>query len=383
MQNNQFNQGQKEAGEGIGFRPNTRGYSEEIEKTEGMGEAERSGLEIMEDVKEDGSRDYDKKIEREISIHTMPEKFRVNRTQSKKAKATGLIILIGGFVLIMVVFTSLYFFLFKDMNKKSQESIQLGDSSLIQKYEKKSAEESSVESNEAENLPTSGEEAENEAVESETGFLEEVEIISTTTPEMIAEEEQATSTPEETNNLISDTDNDGLSDREENLIGTDMNNSDSDNDGYGDLAELINLYNPAGTGKIIDNPNISRYENLGFNYSFYYPASWTKVSVGGEDSIMFQSVDGHFIQAIVQLNPGGDDIQDWYQRQFEDEFLAPERTINLDNWWGIKNQDGQTIYITDAKREYIFALSYIAGNREPTIYKNIFEMAVKSFVIGN
>lgn len=383
MLNNQFGQNQKEAGEGIGSRQNIGGYSGEEEKTEGMSDSERSGLEIMGDAQEGASRDYGKKIEREITIHTMPEKFRVNRAQSKRAKTTGLIILIGGFVLIMAIFASLYFFLFRNMNKKSQESAQLSDKSLIQEY--------SVESDQANNSSTPEKKPENQTAEGETGFLEGAEEISTSSPDMIStsspdmiEGGPATSTPgEEVSSLMSDLDNDGLSDQEESLLGTDINNGDSDNDGYGDLAELMSLYNPAGTGKLIGNPNISQYENSGFNYSFYYPTSWTKVSVGGDDSIMFQSADGHFIQAIVQPNPGKDDIQDWHQKQFKDEVLEPARAINLNNWWGIKNEDGLTIYITDAKREYIFVLSYIAGNREVPVYKNIFEMAIQSFVIGN
>ncbi|MEK9165764.1 MAG: hypothetical protein AAB525_02805 [Patescibacteria group bacterium] len=51
-----------------------------------------------------------------------------------------------------------------------------------------------------------------------------------------------------------DSDGDGLSNAVEDSIGTDKNNMDSDGDGYGDKDEIINGYNPKGTGKLpIDN----------------------------------------------------------------------------------------------------------------------------------
>lgn len=47
-----------------------------------------------------------------------------------------------------------------------------------------------------------------------------------------------------------DSDGDGLSDREESLLGTDINNPDTDGDGYSDKQEIDNGYNPLGSGKI-------------------------------------------------------------------------------------------------------------------------------------
>ena len=47
-----------------------------------------------------------------------------------------------------------------------------------------------------------------------------------------------------------DTDNDGLSDIDEVIYGTDMNNPDSDGDGYLDGDEVENGYNPMGDGKL-------------------------------------------------------------------------------------------------------------------------------------
>ncbi len=54
----------------------------------------------------------------------------------------------------------------------------------------------------------------------------------------------------ENNLAINDSDNDGLSDKEEEFYGTDKNNPDTDGDGYKDGAEVKNGYNPLGTGKL-------------------------------------------------------------------------------------------------------------------------------------
>lgn len=49
-------------------------------------------------------------------------------------------------------------------------------------------------------------------------------------------------------------DNDGLSDMVEDAIGTNKDNPDSDDDGYNDKDEIINGYNPGGSGKLsLDN----------------------------------------------------------------------------------------------------------------------------------
>jgi uncharacterized protein YciU (UPF0263 family) len=52
------------------------------------------------------------------------------------------------------------------------------------------------------------------------------------------------------NEIILDTDNDGLNDADEVIYGTDMNNPDSDGDGYLDGDEVENGYNPMGDGKL-------------------------------------------------------------------------------------------------------------------------------------
>ena len=54
-----------------------------------------------------------------------------------------------------------------------------------------------------------------------------------------------------------DSDEDGLSNKLEESIGTDPNNQDTDNDGYSDGAEVSGSYNPLGTGEIKIDTNLT------------------------------------------------------------------------------------------------------------------------------
>jgi len=55
---------------------------------------------------------------------------------------------------------------------------------------------------------------------------------------------------------LTDSDGDGLSDRLESALGSDINNSDTDGDGYSDKQELENGYNPANNQKYNYDQNI-------------------------------------------------------------------------------------------------------------------------------
>jgi len=59
-----------------------------------------------------------------------------------------------------------------------------------------------------------------------------------------------------------DSDQDGLNDSLENAIGTDYLKSDTDGDGYNDQDEILNNYNPLGSGKINIDKNFVE-KNLG------------------------------------------------------------------------------------------------------------------------
>jgi len=188
--------------------------------------------------------------------------------------------------------------------------------------------------------------------------------------------------PAETITNGADQDGDGLTDKEEALLGTDLSKADSDGDNYNDLAETQSLYNPAGQGKMETSSAIKKYENSTYKYGILYPANWTLSNVGGDDSIVVQSNDNHFIQIIAQPNRKNQSIEDWYKEQFSVESVNDALKTEVNGLSGIKNDNGLIIYITDKNNGTIYTITYNLGENNVIEYKNIFEMIIKSFTIS-
>lgn len=198
------------------------------------------------------------------------------------------------------------------------------------------------------------------------------EEIATTTP---------TTTPEVTAPItIVDTDADGLNDSEEAILGTDANMADSDGDKYNDLSELIGGYNPAGTGKLVDNVNIKKYVNSGYKYNVLYPKNWKLDLVDKGASVIFTADDQSFIQVVTQPNDKKLDIKKWYETEFATT-IADTQMVKYNNWDGVKSADGLIVYLTDKSLKNIYIISYTPVSDQTLSYLNIFEIMVRSFTI--
>ncbi|MFA6393626.1 MAG: hypothetical protein WCW25_02025 [Patescibacteria group bacterium] len=184
----------------------------------------------------------------------------------------------------------------------------------------------------------------------------------------------------------SDADADGLTDKEEEILGTNFESNDSDADGYPDLSELNNYYNPAGAGRLAENPGIKKYSDIALSFEILYPAGWSEEKSGGE-AIILRSSDNQFLQALIQPNPDKEDIEAWYLKQFDitavpDDWKTEKETLDGQTvWQGIKSPDGLTMYLTDADKEYIYVLTYSPGEGRTLDYQNIFNMVIASFTL--
>jgi hypothetical protein len=319
-------------------------------------------------AEEEGPKiNLDAEIEKDIRIRTMPKKFKVSGGQGgKQNTAVGAIIMIVGFLVLSAAVYLSYVFL---INPRAAKPSSAPKETTAPATKEKPAQTP------APSVPaTTPSPAEKASSSPETG-TEPVESTASTIPEA-----QATSTAPAISGII-DSDGDGLSNAEEVLLGTDPAKSDSDGDGYTDFAELFNLYNPAGSGKIIENYHISEYSNATAGYDVYYPKNWAVQSLDAGNSVIFSASDNSFIQIIAQPDSGGKGILEWYSEQFPEIPVAADKVIARDGWQGIFHEDKQIIYMADSAKKKIFVISYVPAAEGDESYYNIFLLMVNSFAV--
>lgn len=318
-----------------------------------------------------------------IAIFTMPEKFRMNTQGADNAKTIGVVILLGGALVLVALILIFYFLWLKP--KEAPLNRDQGVNNELQND--MGAASSSAEDIAASSTPDSG---------------TQEPVIATTTDESLTasttEAETATSsqdiastttsngeTTEENGAKVdtvapADTDSDGLSDQEEELIGTNINNSDSDGDHYLDINEFLNQYNPVGSGLLATNANFKKFDNTKYGYSLYQPASWKTNELGDADTVIFQAQDNQFIQIIVQDNSEHMAIDEWYRSQTNPSQFDSSQKATINNWSTIKTSDGLIVYMTDPGRKHIYVFNYNPGKSGILNYKNVFQMMINSLI---
>ena len=182
-----------------------------------------------------------------------------------------------------------------------------------------------------------------------------------------------------------DTDQDGLSNVEENTIfATSIDVSDTDEDNYSDSTEILNLYNPAGKGLLKDSGLVSTYNNPVYNYSLLYPKSWRiEDATNGNNVIFFSNLDG-FVQIISQTNNEQQTLAQWYadiNASVESTNQAVTQTTNgLDVLY---SPDGLTAYVLDVNDiDNIYVITYSPERNNKLEFLTTFKMIVNS-ILGN
>lgn len=300
-------------------------------------------------------------VDDKIAIHVMPEHFRKQTVKVDSAKKTGLVIIVGGAAVLLAVSGALYYFLFS-LPKKAVAPAEQTETTGNQPAAPAAEPVAAPAITETATLPSGNEAATSTAA--------------TSTPETASSTAAAVSY-----SFGLDSDQDGLTDKEEALLGASPLTPDTDSDGYFDGAELKNLYDPASPGKLIDNPAAALYENKTFNYNLIYPRAFMVSTNGGDDSVMFKTDDNQFIQAIVQPNVNAQTLEAWYLDQLAVLSVKESDRLSGVGWQGLKSPDGLTVYLMDGRQNYIFGLSYNLGGGNITEYLNIYEMMVKSFTL--
>lgn len=326
-------------------------------------------------------------IKKEIVIHSMPRRFFKVAPVTKQSKGVGVLIIVGGGVVLLGMVAIVYFFVFK---KPSAESTVVEEPSVVEDVVV------------TDNLDDKRNEKEEEVVDDSNKIKPEEEKDVVVVEEDPETDEVSSSTEENLNKATSskkiidakiiepvasllkdaiDSDNDGLFDEEEAIFLTNGVVKDSDGDGYEDLAELMNLYNPAGEGALMVNDNIEKYINSQYAYSFYYPKNWEIDNIDGDTSVIFKAANNQFVQIIVQANNEKQSLEDWYKDQFSVIRIDQQQKIYKKGWLAIESADGLSTYLMNSSSSNIFVMTYSIGLDSTLYYKNVYKMMIKSMEV--
>lgn len=176
-----------------------------------------------------------------------------------------------------------------------------------------------------------------------------------------------------------DSDEDFLTDVEENLYGTSINNADQDGDTYLDGLELINLYDPKHKtpASLVDSGIVNIFNNQEQGYSLFYPKEW-KVRYASEDrgEVYFESGTVEFVQVLVSDNPQKESITAWAKKQFKDIEISKLERVGVGDKLGIKSPNGLTVNFSNEDK--IYSVTYQVSTLRSLNFKATFQMMYKS-----
>ncbi|MBL7021876.1 hypothetical protein ISR92_00910 [Patescibacteria group bacterium] len=176
-----------------------------------------------------------------------------------------------------------------------------------------------------------------------------------------------------------DTDEDGLTDIEENLYATNSALVDTDEDGYSDASELVNLYDPAQVATLLaDTETVTQYINTEYNYSILYPTEWTVRALTEEkEQVIFNSETTEFVQILVLENPLGLSARNWYLSYNEDIEADSLEEIVLNNIVGVQAGAGRYTYLGVGSS--IYSIIYNVGTTNQLNYQATYDMMLNSW----
>lgn len=200
-------------------------------------------------------------------------------------------------------------------------------------------------------------------------------------PESKPEPEEATEPePEPFETAVTpgtDTDSDGLSDVEENLVyGTNPRLPDTDSDGFLDGNEVFHRYNPNGTapGTLAESGVITPFVGSasGFEFQMYYPSVWDVETVDSE--WIFDAQTGEGFRLSIITKSVSESLSDWVENELGlQDFLE-----------GVTKNDLPMILSSDQLDAYVdlgmvvLSLSYDTGVKTRVDYLQTYQMMLNS-----
>lgn len=173
-----------------------------------------------------------------------------------------------------------------------------------------------------------------------------------------------------------DSDSDGLTDREEQLIyHSNPRNSDTDGDSFIDGNEVLHLYDPTEAFSV--GLALPVYRQVGFGFSLFVPESWsaTPPALGEGGEVMFSIPTGETIIIIGVPREGVSEFARTFAAdQFPDEIF--ESYLSKGGFTGIRSEDGRMIILQLPGR--LLVATYVLGDVRIIEFLRTFEMMMGS-----
>lgn len=313
-------------------------------------------------------------------VYVMPEKFRSQKSSSSANKT----LLIVSVILIAIVVITGSYFIYNSW-QANQAKLTVNQNASINTNENTNANEEIVGN------------INNNANENANDNINANENVNTNENDNDNANDNAnvnanTNTNENTNQVIepvlsSDVDRDGLTDIEENIIGTSSQSPDSDKDGYSDSQELVNGYDPtvsAASGEPfkLDTAAFLSALTTNFttdNFGVNYIKGWSVSFLEALREARIIAGTGEMFKIYVVENADKLSAANWYLLNDPTITLSDLRAIDAGDFQGIYAKNGLSAYLTDSTKSKIYVFEYDLDNISELRYQAIFDLIIKSF----
>lgn len=294
------------------------------------------------------------------NVYVMPEKF-----HPQKSDSLGKGIIIAAIVLLLVIGVAGAYFAYDYFSKNQQPVPPIENNQPAPTPE--------VPLTETPVVPETA---------TSTPLIEEVE---SSTPE-VQVPPPASTTPPNTNlppKISRDSDSDGLTDVEEEIIGTDPAKPDSDGDGFKDGAEALNSYSPLkpGGAKLADDSWVAVLKTnfSANNFSTLYPKVWQVSYLPETEQAIISATTGEIIKVSVQSNNSGLSAINWYLDGHPEVNATELVKIDAGNLSGLIAPNGLTAYLTAPDKKNLYVFEYLLTAPAEMKYPTIFSLIIKNF----
>lgn len=322
---------------------------------------------MAEDIKQTGehSKLSENFAVNEEEVHVMPKKFVIKNPKKKDSGAKGIVVFFIIFFLLLVAGLALGYYLIQQKNKPKNENTNVNQNI-----------NTNINANTNTNTNTDVNVNTNTNINTNT---------STTTININSN----TNTNTNTNTVVNppvvtitvDTDQDGLTDLEEQTYQSDYQNADSDKDGYKDGDEVKNLYSPlASLQKLIDSGLVIRYNNDLFRYEIFSPKAWLiKAIDDSRQKIEFipDNSTSELVRIEVLPNPNKKNLSDWQKTIYGTESME---NFRLGNQAALRSMDKRQVLVVTG--DYVYTIVYEVSGGAAN-FTTTFEMMLNSFTLIN